>query len=719
MRITPSEEPPSRIDALFRAVVDAALDAIVAIDHSGAIRSVNRATEQIFGYRSAELVGRNVNMLMPEPYAGEHDGYLGNYLRTGQKKIIGIGREVAGRRKDGSVFPMDLAVGEAEVDGERIFVGIIRDITDRKADEAALRESELRLRSILDTVPDAIVVIDERGVVARFSLAAERLFGYAGADVIGQNVSMLMPSPYRGAHDSYLARYLRTGERRIIGIGRVVVGLRKNGETFPMELQVGQFEVGGSRFFTGFVRDLTEQQTTERRIHDLQAELLHTSRLSVMGQMASTMAHELNQPLTAVVNYLEAARHLLQRGPEAAERVEGLIARAVAQAERAGDVIRQLRQFVSKGETDRRSQSLNQLVEEALALALVGARQSGVRVSLELDHGVAPVLVDGVQIQQVVLNLVRNAVEAMEAVERRQLTIATRAIDGEAMAEVTVVDSGPGIAPEIADAPVPAVRHHQTGRHGAGPVDLPRDRRGASRAPERGVGPVRRHRVPPDRADAARRGGGRGDRGCRMSGSSMSSTMTRRCASRWRPCWRRRDTPCAPSRWRATSSRAAPTLRPGCLIADIRMPEMDGLELQRQLTERKFHFPLIVITGHADVPLAVRAMKVGAVDFIEKPFSADAIIASLDAALARLGASGGEDPLASTAAARLVLLSPREREVLQGLLAGLPNKSIAYDLAISPRTVEIHRARVMDKMGARSLSELIRMSLAAGLQPRP
>ncbi|HVB14994.1 MAG TPA: response regulator FixJ [Stellaceae bacterium] len=163
---------------------------------------------------------------------------------------------------------------------------------------------------------------------------------------------------------------------------------------------------------------------------------------------------------------------------------------------------------------------------------------------------------------------------------------------------------------------------------------------------------------------------------------------------------------------------AAPTVKPGCLVADIRMPEIDGLELQRQLTARSFNFPLIVITGHGDVPLAVRAMKAGALDFIEKPFAAEAIVASIDAALARL-ASGEEDPLMATAASRLGLLSPREREVLQGLLAGLPNKSIAYDLAISPRTVEIHRARVMDKMGARSLSELIRMSLAAGLQPRP
>jgi two-component system response regulator FixJ len=164
---------------------------------------------------------------------------------------------------------------------------------------------------------------------------------------------------------------------------------------------------------------------------------------------------------------------------------------------------------------------------------------------------------------------------------------------------------------------------------------------------------------------------------------------------------------------------AAPTLRPGCLVADIRMPEMDGLELQRQLAARSFNFPLIVITGHGDVPLAVRAMKEGAIDFIEKPFAADAILAGVEAALARLATTGEDDPMAATAAARLAALSPREREVLQGLLAGLPNKSIAYDLAISPRTVEIHRARVMDKMGAKSLSELIRLSLAAGLQPRP
>lgn len=165
---------------------------------------------------------------------------------------------------------------------------------------------------------------------------------------------------------------------------------------------------------------------------------------------------------------------------------------------------------------------------------------------------------------------------------------------------------------------------------------------------------------------------------------------------------------------------AAPTLPMGCLIADIRMPEMDGLELQRQLNEQSLCFPTIVITGHGhgDVPLAVRAMKAGALDFIEKPFSTPTIIASVEAALSRIESAKRQDPATQAALAKLELLSPREREVLEGLLAGFPNKTIAYDLAISPRTVEIHRARVMDKMGARSLSELIRSALAAGLQPK-
>jgi len=162
-----------------------------------------------------------------------------------------------------------------------------------------------------------------------------------------------------------------------------------------------------------------------------------------------------------------------------------------------------------------------------------------------------------------------------------------------------------------------------------------------------------------------------------------------------------------------------PKLEPGCLVVDVRMPEIDGLELQERLNKLGVKLPTVVITGHGDVPLAVRAMRAGAVDFVEKPFTEDTILASVRLALSGPGEAPARDAEAVAAAERLGRLSAREREVLEGLVAGLPNKSIAYDLSISPRTVEIHRARVMDKMQARSFSELVRMAVAAGLAPKP
>src|ERR1041385_5314305 len=182
---------------LFDALVTTAVDGIIVIDGAGNIRTYNPACERLFGFAAEEVIGRNVKMLMPEPYHSGHDGYLANYNRTGEKRIIGIGREVVGKRKDGSTFPMYLSVGEGMLNGERIFVGIIHDLTVSKWAENALQEREARLRSILDTVPDAIITIDEAGLVESFSPAAARLFGYAEKEILGQNIKLLMPSPYR------------------------------------------------------------------------------------------------------------------------------------------------------------------------------------------------------------------------------------------------------------------------------------------------------------------------------------------------------------------------------------------------------------------------------------------------------------------------------------------------------------------------------------------
>jgi two-component system sensor kinase FixL len=324
--------------------------------------------------------------------------------------------------------------------------------------DAAAREAHLK--SILDTVPDAMIVIDERGNIQSFSAAAERLFGHGAAEVVGKNIRIMMPSPYRESHDGYLERYLRTGERRIIGIGRIVVGERKDGSTFPMELAVGEMKSGDRRFFTGFIRDLTERQKTEARLQELQAELVHISRLTAMGEMASTLAHELNQPLSAIANYLKGSRRLLEGTTDCnAATVREAVDKAAAQALRAGDIIRRLRDFVARGENERSVEHARKLIEEASALALVGAKNLGVRARFNFDPGVDLVLVDRIQIQQVLLNLTRNAIEAMTDGARsgdgpdpqggRELIVAAASATPEAI-EVAIADSGPGLAPEVA-----------------------------------------------------------------------------------------------------------------------------------------------------------------------------------------------------------------------------------------------------------------------------
>lgn len=319
----------------------------------------------------------------------------------------------------------------------------------------ALEAAEARLRSILQTVPDAMIIIDEKGRIESLSTTAERLFGYSHDEVAGRNVSILMPSPYREQHDAYIERYLSTGERRIIGIGRIVVGQRKDGSTFPMHLTVGELRSGDRHHFTGFIRDLTDQQITESRLKELQSEVTHMSRFTALGEMASTLAHEINQPLTAISNYLKGSQRILQRldgklGNEDAAVLREAIGKAADQALRAGQIIRRLREFVSRGESERTIESLPKLIEDASTLALVGARENGIEVVFRLDPDATEVLADRIQIQQVLVNLIRNAIEALiEAAPPRRLEIVTAPVEGD-LVEVSVADTAAGLAPEVA-----------------------------------------------------------------------------------------------------------------------------------------------------------------------------------------------------------------------------------------------------------------------------
>lgn len=446
-----ADKPPSATSSPavgqdYRKIVESLASGLVVVDGAGTVTVFNRTCERLFGYPAGDVIGRNVGeFIVPRPRGDTAD----TRRPVSGRELAAATGEFLGRRMGGATFAIDISVSEID-DAERpAFAVSVRPALPYGATDRNLREREARLRSVIETALDGVVIIDKKGRMQSFSPAAERLFGYDEREVVGRNVSMLMPSPYREEHDGYLERYLGTGEKRIIGIGRVVVGQRKDGGTFPMELAVGEFLLEGERYFTGFVRDVSERQSRERRLLDAQAQIRHLSRVSEMGEMASAIAHELNQPLTAIVNYVEASRRtIVTTETKVPDRVHDYMEKAVVQAGRAGEIIRRLREFLRKGEVGRAPEAVNPMVEEASALALIGTAELGVRAFMRLGDGLPEVLIDKIQIQQVVLNLIRNSVEAMAGTVRKELTIATDLRDDAVL--VAVADTGPGLSAEVA-----------------------------------------------------------------------------------------------------------------------------------------------------------------------------------------------------------------------------------------------------------------------------
>ena len=442
--------PPGRLTDELELFIESTTDrALFLLDADGVVTSWTRGAELITGWASDEIIGSSGDLLYTDRDRAEGIPAADRSCAGDQSPLR---REEWRVRKDGSEFIADMTLvalrgksGVLHGFGHRL-----ADITNRKAREQALRQSELHIRSILATVPDAMVVIDEHALIVSFSAAAERLFGYAEAEITGHNVSILMPNPDRERHDEYMARYLRTGEGRIIGIGRVVTGQRRDGSCFPMELSIGEANIDGLRIFTGFVRDLTAQQLAELRMKELQSELVHVSRVSAMGTMASTLAHELNQPLTAIANYLEAGRDLLASNNLADLRplLHEAMDEAARETLRAGQIVRRLRDFVARGEAERRVHDLPALFDEAARLGLLGATQLGIRLFKQFDPAARFVLVDRVQVQQVLVNLLRNAAEAVAGGHQRDILVSTRPEND--MVRVSVADTGRGLDPNIA-----------------------------------------------------------------------------------------------------------------------------------------------------------------------------------------------------------------------------------------------------------------------------
>nr|WP_294056374.1 PAS domain S-box protein [Sphingomonas sp.] len=444
-----SEESGVTAEDLALFVRSATDRAVLLIDADGNVTAWLEGAETLLGWLAGEMMGQSIDRLYPagEMIAGRPALDRAVAAEAGPQRS-----EVWRIRKDGSEFAAEttmIALRNADRSLRGFGISIV-DITARKAAEQALAHSELHVRSILATVPSAMVVIDEAGTMLSFSAAAERLFGWKEADVIGRNVKMLMPNPDHDRHDQYLARYRKTGERRIIGIGRVIVALRRDGTEFPMELSVGEASSGGRRIFTGFIRDLSAQQRAEFKLQELQSELIHVSRVSAMGTMASTLAHELNQPLTAIANYTNAARDLIEREENPPlDMLHQAVEEAAKEALRAGHIVRRLRDFVARGEVEQRVENLPAMIDEAARLGLMGARERGVRTIFEIDPTIETVVADRIQIQQVLVNLLRNAVEAIGERELREITVGTFR-EPHGMIRVAVADTGSGIDPSVA-----------------------------------------------------------------------------------------------------------------------------------------------------------------------------------------------------------------------------------------------------------------------------
>ncbi|WP_172808084.1 PAS domain-containing sensor histidine kinase [Croceicoccus mobilis] len=421
--------------------------ALCMLDDSGHVTIWNAGAERMFGWSEAEALGMPLSRTFE---AGERDRQVPQ-RQLDLARSNGTFRDRGWRvRKDGSVFLADITISLIERDGALPggFGQIVRDITVEDTQSRSLEASSVLLNSILETVPDALIVIDERGIILSFSKAAEELFGYGPDEAVGQNVSMLMPMPERKEHDGYLARYRQTGVPHIIGSHRRLMGQRKDGAIFPLELRVGEAFGGGRRLFAGFLHDLSTSEATEARLHETRRELAQMARLSEMGTLATAIAHDLNQPLMAIGNIVQTCAQTIRDGDAAAlAHMADALDEAGAEAMRAGEMIKRLRRFLSRGELERTEEDPAAIAREACELATRDATYRGIEWSLYLDDNPARILIDRVQIQQVLINLVRNAIEAIDHGGHIAVAV-TR--DGHDIC-FSVTDDGPGIAPDRED----------------------------------------------------------------------------------------------------------------------------------------------------------------------------------------------------------------------------------------------------------------------------
>ncbi len=423
-------KPDDQLSGLLRAIVESSDDAIIGKTLDGTIVSWNASAERTYGYTAAEAIGQSIALIIPPAHRAE----LHDILAEISKGSRVAAHETVRQTRDGRLIDVSLTVSPIRDATGRVIgaSAIARDISSAKRIEAALRSSEARYRSIVDSAVDAILVIDSAGRIEAFNAAAERLFGYTAQEAQGQNVSILMPAPHRDEHNQYMARYLRTGEKRIIGIGREVTALRKEGTTFPVRLSVGEMVIEGETKFTGILHDLTARVALETQLREQAA-------LTRLGQMAAVVAHEVKNPLTGIRGAVQIIGSRLPAGSRDAEVVKEIVARIDA----LNDLMRDLLLFARPPQPRLAS-------VEALPLLNVVAglvrQDSGAReITIEVEGQPVTIMADAELLKLVAQNLLLNAVHAIAGPGRIAVTVDA----DDRMCRIQVADTGPGMTADV------------------------------------------------------------------------------------------------------------------------------------------------------------------------------------------------------------------------------------------------------------------------------
>ncbi len=591
-----------------------------------------------------------------------------------------------------------------------------------KLDE--LSQDYALLSEMIDIAADAIISIDQNQHIVRFNQGAQHIFGYSRQEVIGRPLDMLLPSQFRAAHKAYVQNFERSdSDSRSMDRRGEIAGRRKDGTTFPARATISSVTHNGTTTMTVFLRDISEIKQAEERTRQSLEEVSHVNRVNMLGELSASLAHELNQPLTAILANAQTMQHQMTPSAAISEETIESISDVIEDAKRAAEMIRRLRSLSERRKYHIEFVDINKLIVETETLLRSQLIMSHLHVEMELDPALPMVSCDPSQLQQVFLNLLTNAIDATAKRDPpdRRLLIRTGHLKSNAV-EISIKDSGTGFKDEpyrnllkpffttkekgmgmglpVSKSILQKVGGRLWATNNRGPgvtfyITLP--------IPEKPVAIPAARQTPELEPDVLYEG---------MVFIVDDDVSIRKSLGRL----------IHSAGYEVESYASAEEFQQreeyigvGCVLLDLHMPGASGLDLQNNIKNRRCNLPMIFITGGGDTASGVRAMKEGASDFLSKPIDEERLLHAVTRAIKNSRVTWEQKKQHLVAQEKLGKLTPREIEIMDLVVKGLRNKQIAGTLGISEKTVKVHRGHVMQKVGARTVADLVHVAGTAAI----